>query len=230
MMPLGIGNLTNLQRLSNFVIGEGDGHRIGELKNLLNLRGDFDLSRLENVNGQDSREARLNEKSGITKLVLKWGGDFEKPTRNNEVEEQVLDSLHPPKKLEQLVIENFGGVKFSTWIADSSFRNLSSLKLFSCKNCKSLPLIGRLSSLKDLSIGGLVEVRKIGNELFGENQSVAFASLEVYLSRVYQTGRSGMLVKVMNKFQSYPCFVSCDKTLSSIVGKVANPSSVLAET
>ncbi|XP_038998639.1 putative disease resistance RPP13-like protein 1 [Hibiscus syriacus] len=176
-MPFGIGNLTNLQRLSDFVIGEGDGHRIGELKNLSNLKGDLCLSGLENVNGRDAWEARLNKKSGINNLVLEWSGDFE-PTRKNQVEERVLDSLHPPKKLEQLVIKNFGGAKFSTWITDSSFSNLSSLELRSCKNCKSLPPIGRLSSLKGLSIGGLVEVRKIGYELFGENQSVAFASLE----------------------------------------------------
>ncbi|GMJ05492.1 hypothetical protein HRI_004218300 [Hibiscus trionum] len=177
-MPLGIGNLTNLQRLSDFVIGEGDGHRIGELKNLSNLGGDFCLSGLENVNGQEAKEARLNEKSGINTLILQWSGDLEKPTRKKEVEERVLDSLLPPKKLEQLVIKNFGGAKFCTWIADSSLRNLSSLKLLGCKNCKSLPPIGRLSLLKGLSIGGMDEVHKIGIEFFGENQSIAFASLE----------------------------------------------------
>ncbi|KAL4313168.1 hypothetical protein GQ457_01G002040 [Hibiscus cannabinus] len=177
-LPLGIGNLTNLKRLSDFVIGEGDGHRIGELKNLSNIRGDFYLSGLDNVNGQDARDARLNEKSGISKLVLQWSRDFEKPTRKIEVEERVLDSLRPREKLELLFIENFAGAKFSTWIADSSFKNLSSLKLFGCKNCKSLPPIGNLPMLKDLLIGGLDEVHKIGAEFFGENQSIAFASLE----------------------------------------------------
>ncbi|GMJ05473.1 hypothetical protein like AT3G14470 [Hibiscus trionum] len=177
-MPLGIGNLTNLRRISDFVIGEGDGHRIAELKNLSNLRGDFCLSGLENVNGQDAREARLNEKPEINQLVLRWSRDFGKPTRKKEVEERVLDSLRPREKLEQLVIENFGGAKFSTWIADSSLRILSSLKLINCKNCKSLPSIGRLPSLKDLSISGLDEVHKIGIEFLGENQSNAFASLE----------------------------------------------------
>ncbi|KAK8527714.1 hypothetical protein V6N12_054917 [Hibiscus sabdariffa] len=133
---------------------------------------------MENVNVQDAREARLNEKSGINKLVLQWSSDFEKPTRKNEVEEQVLDSLHPSKKLEQLVIENFGGAKFSTWIADSSFRNLSTLKLLDCKNCKSLPPIGMLPLLKSFLVRGLDEVHKIGIEFFGEDQSNAFASLE----------------------------------------------------
>ncbi|XP_040961101.1 putative disease resistance RPP13-like protein 1 [Gossypium hirsutum] len=118
-IPFRIDKLTNLQRLSNFIIGEGDGHSIRELKYLSNLKGDFCLSGLENVN-EDAGEAKLNEKQGIDRLVLKWSWD----TRKKEVEEWVLDSLHPSKKLEQLVIQNFGGAKFSTWIADSSFKNM----------------------------------------------------------------------------------------------------------
>ncbi|TYI85251.1 hypothetical protein E1A91_D05G427600v1, partial [Gossypium mustelinum] len=178
-MPSGFDQLTQLQTLSNFVIGEGDGRLITELKNLSNLRGNFCLSGLENVNGQDAREAKLNEKLGIDGLELQWGTDLENNTRKTEVEERVLDFLHPPKKLEQLIIENYGGVKFSSWIADSSLKNLSSLKLRNCKNCKSLPSVGRLPLLKDLSIIGFDQVQKIGVELFGENQLNPFASLEI---------------------------------------------------
>ncbi|TYI85248.1 hypothetical protein E1A91_D05G427400v1 [Gossypium mustelinum] len=178
-MPSGFNQLTKLQTLSNFVIGEGDGRLIRELKNLSNLRGNFCLSGLENINGQDAREAKLNEKLGIDGLELQWGPDLENNTRKTEVEERVLDFFHPPKKLEQLIIENYGGVKFSSWIADSSLKNLSSLKLHNCKNCKSLPSVGRLPLLKDLSIIGFDQVQKIGVELFGENQLNPFASLEI---------------------------------------------------
>ncbi|KAK8273009.1 hypothetical protein V6Z11_D11G376900 [Gossypium hirsutum] len=177
-MPFGFDKLTNLQRLSDFIIREGDSCHMRDLKYLSNLKGDFRLSGLENVNCQDAREAKLNEKKGIDRLVLHWSKKFEKDSRNKEDEERVLDSLCPPIKLEQLVIENYGGAKFSTWIADSSFKNMVSLGLHNCKNCKSLPSIARLSFLKDLSICGLDEVHKIGVELFGANQSNAFASLE----------------------------------------------------
>ncbi|XP_052877411.1 putative disease resistance RPP13-like protein 1 [Gossypium arboreum] len=177
-MPFGIGKLTNLQRLSDFIIREGDGCHMRDLKYLSNLKGDFRLSGLENVNCRDAREAKLNEKQGIDRLVLHWSKKFEKDSRNEEDEERVLDSLCPPVKLQQLIIENYGGAKFSTWIADSSFKNMLSLELRNCKNCKSLPSIARLSLLKDLSICGLDEVHKIGVELFGANQSNAFASLE----------------------------------------------------
>ncbi|TYJ38806.1 hypothetical protein E1A91_A04G018900v1 [Gossypium mustelinum] len=178
-MPFGFDQLTKLQILSNFVIGEGDGHLIRELKILSSLRGNFYLSGLENVNGQDARETKLNEKLGIDGLELQWGVDFENSTRKKEVEERVMDFLRPQKKLEQLIIGNYGGVKFSSWIADSSFKNLSSLKLRNCKNCKSLPSVGRLPLLKDLSIIGFDQVQKIGVELFGENQLNPFASLEI---------------------------------------------------
>ncbi|XP_040960407.1 putative disease resistance RPP13-like protein 1 [Gossypium hirsutum] len=177
-MPFGIDKLTNLQRLFDFIIGEGDGHRMRELKYLSNLKGDFCLSWLDNVNCQDAREAKLNEKLGIDRLALHWSINLKKDTRNKEVEECVLDSLRPPKKLEHLVIQNYGGAKFSTWIADSSFKNLLSLELHSCENGKSLPSIARLPLLKNLSICFLHEVHKIGVELFGVNQSNAFASLE----------------------------------------------------
>ncbi|KAB2006747.1 hypothetical protein ES319_D11G368900v1 [Gossypium barbadense] len=177
-IPFRIDKLTNLQRLSDFIIAEGDGCHIRYLKYLSNLEGDFRLSGLENVNGEDAGESKLYEKQGIDRLVLHWRKKFENASRNKEVEEWVLDSLCPPKKLEQLVIENYGGAKFSTWIADPSFKNMLSLELHNCKNCKSLPSIGRLLLLKYLSISGLDQVHKIGAELFGENQSNAFASLE----------------------------------------------------
>ncbi|TYH47163.1 hypothetical protein ES332_D11G392000v1 [Gossypium tomentosum] len=177
-MPFRIDKLTKLQRLTDLIIGEGDGCYIRGLKYLSNLKGDFRLSGLENVNGEDAGEAKLNEKQGIHRLVLHWSEKFEKASRNKEVEEWVLDSLRPPKKLEHLAIHNYGGAKFSTWIADPSFKNMLSLELHDCKNGKSLPSIGRLLLLKDLSISGLDQVHKIGAELFGENQSNAFASLE----------------------------------------------------
>ncbi|KAG4150033.1 hypothetical protein ERO13_D05G370433v2 [Gossypium hirsutum] len=99
--------------------------------------------------GEDAREAKLNEKLGVDGLELQWGAD----------------------------LENW--CKFSSWIADSSLKNLSSLKLRNCKNYKSLPSIGRFPLLKDLSIIGFDQVQKIGVELFRENQLNPFASLEI---------------------------------------------------
>ncbi|XVF18423.1 hypothetical protein REPUB_Repub11eG0020200 [Reevesia pubescens] len=178
-MPLGIGKLTNLQRLSHFILGAGDGHQIQEMKNLLHLKGDLCLSGLENiVKAQDAEEAKLIDKSGLDGLRLKWSTDFGKNIRNKAVEEEVLNMLEPHRELKELVIENYGGTKFPNWIADSSLQNLLSLNLNNCGNCKSLPPIGKLPLLKDLFIRGMHDLNKVGIEFYGENQSNAFASLE----------------------------------------------------
>ncbi|XVF18411.1 hypothetical protein REPUB_Repub11eG0019100 [Reevesia pubescens] len=179
-IPFGIGQLTNLQRLSNFILRKGDGHQMGEMKNLLNLKGNLSLSGLENiVEAHDALEANLTTKSGLHGLKLQWSTDSGNNRRNKEVEEEVLNFLRPHRELKELTIENYGGTKFPTWVMDPSFQNLTSLALKNCKKCKSLPSIGKLPLLKDLYIGGMDEVHKVGLEFTGENQTNArFASLE----------------------------------------------------
>ncbi|KAB2086266.1 hypothetical protein ES319_A04G018100v1 [Gossypium barbadense] len=125
-MPSGFDQLTKLQTLSNFVIGEGDGHLIRELKNLSNLRGNFCLSGLENVNGQDVREAKLNGKLGIDGLELQWGEDLENSTRKKEVEEQVLPTHLP--SLQKLEIHSC----MSLVVSISSFPSLCELSIRGC--------------------------------------------------------------------------------------------------
>ncbi|XP_022717402.1 LOW QUALITY PROTEIN: disease resistance protein RGA2-like [Durio zibethinus] len=176
-MPFGIGKLTNLGRLSNFVLGKGDGHQIQELGNLLNLKDKLSISGLENiVSAQDAWEAKLIDKSGLDTLKLKWSTEFV-DNRNKEVEEEVLNVLEPHRMLTELLIENYGGTKFPIWM-NSSLQNLSSLTLNNCKNCIALPSIGKLPLLKILFIGGMDELNKVGIEFYGENQSNAFASLQ----------------------------------------------------
>ncbi|XVE53218.1 hypothetical protein DITRI_Ditri02bG0186400 [Diplodiscus trichospermus] len=177
-MPFGVGKLTNLERLSDFILRKGDGHLMRELENLSKLSGDFCISGLENVRGQEAATAMLTKKSRIDRLRLRWSKDFDNDTRNYEDEKQVLDLLRPQKKLKQLIIENYGGAKLSAWIVDYSFKHPSSLELRKCKNCKSLPSIGKLPLLKDLVISGFNEVNEVGVEFFGENVRNGFASLE----------------------------------------------------
>ncbi|XP_017980297.1 PREDICTED: putative disease resistance protein At3g14460 [Theobroma cacao] len=176
-IPVGIGNLTNLRKLSDFVLGKGDGHHIQEMKNLLNLKGKLCISGLENiVNAQDAWEAKLIYKSGLGTLELKWSREFDN-NRNKEIEEEVLNLLEPHKKLEELFIQDYGGTKFPIWM-NSSLQNLSSLVLKGCKNCVSLPSIGKLPLLKNLSIAGMDELKKVGIEFYGENHSNVFALLQ----------------------------------------------------
>ncbi|XVF79150.1 hypothetical protein PTKIN_Ptkin14bG0196700 [Pterospermum kingtungense] len=118
-MPSEIGKLTNLQRLSNFFLGAGDGHHIQEMKNLSHLKGDLSLSGLENiVKAQDAGKAKLIDKSGLDGMRLKWSPNFNDNGRDKAVEEKVLNMLEPHQDLKELVIENYGGTKFPKGMYD----------------------------------------------------------------------------------------------------------------
>ncbi|TYH50952.1 hypothetical protein ES332_D10G240400v1 [Gossypium tomentosum] len=170
--------LTNLQKLSSFVLGKEKGHKIRELMNLSNLRGELCISGLQNIaEPRDAWMARLSDKSRLENLELQWSKDFE--NRREEVEKKVLDGLQPSMKLMELSIKFYCGEMLANWVGDSSFNCLQSLCLDDCINLLSLPSIGKLPLLKKVRIKGLRSVRTVGVELFGENTTNTFSSLEI---------------------------------------------------
>ncbi|TYI62154.1 hypothetical protein E1A91_D10G225900v1 [Gossypium mustelinum] len=170
--------LTNLQKLSSFVLGKEKGHKIRELMNLSNLRGELCISGLQNIaEPRDAWMARLSDKSRLENLELQWSNYF--PNRREEVEKKVMDGFQPSKKLMELSIKFYCGEMLANWVGDSSFNCLQSLCLDDCRNLLSLPSIGKLPLLKKVRIKGLRSVRTVGVELFGENTTNTFSSLEI---------------------------------------------------
>ena len=163
-----MGNLTNLQTLSKFIVGKGSRSGIEELKNLCHLRGEICISGLHNVgNIRAAIDANLKNKANIEELMMAWRSDFDGlPNERDEMD--VLEFLQPHKNLKKLTVEFYGGAKFPSWIGDASFSTLVQLNLKSCRNITSLPSLVRLSSLKDLWIGGMRKVKTIGIEFCGE--------------------------------------------------------------
>ncbi|KAL2511681.1 putative disease resistance RPP13-like protein 1 [Abeliophyllum distichum] len=163
-MPSGLSRLTNLQSLSNFIVREISGSLIGELKDLVHLRGKLSISGLENVsNSADAKEANLTEKRHLDELVLEWNDNFGEP-RNEITETSVLISLKPCSNLEVLHVICYGGTKFPKWV--SLLDKLVRVSLNNCRKCSNLPLLGQLPKLKDLSIEGMDKVISIGVEFF----------------------------------------------------------------
>ncbi|GLT30405.1 hypothetical protein SLA2020_052060 [Shorea laevis] len=154
-LPSGMGRLTNLLILPKFIIGKDGGLKLGELKNLKHLQGKLLILDLHNVlNFQDASEANLYEIEGLDELVLQWTDDFHtSPNVSNE--DKVLSQLKPHYNLRRLTIEFFGGLKFPSWISDSSLSKLEYLKLRRCQNVTSLPSLGQLPLLKELIIEGM---------------------------------------------------------------------------
>ena len=174
--PCHIGHLKSLQYLSNFIVGQKSGLRIGELKEISSLKGIFTISNLQNVKcGRDAMETNLKDKGYLDELVLKWdegAGDHHVLQQN----EDVIDNLEPHTNLKRLYIYCFGGSRFPTWVANPLFSNLRSLELENCKNCSSLPPLGQLPSLEDLIISGMNGIERVGSEFYNYHYGNASSS------------------------------------------------------
>ncbi|KAK2636960.1 hypothetical protein Ddye_031752 [Dipteronia dyeriana] len=165
--PPHMGRLENLRTLPYFIVSRDaqndGGSDIVELKDLSNIQGDLRLCGLECVEKDtDAVTANLLDKKYLNKLVLEWISDFD-----GMMVEDVLNALQPHRNLKELSIKHYSGEKFSNWTADPSFSNLMFIGLSNCKNCKSLPPLGQLPSLKDLIIERMDAVRKVGPEFYG---------------------------------------------------------------
>ncbi|KAH9750225.1 putative disease resistance RPP13-like protein 1 [Citrus sinensis] len=170
-MPVGIGKLTSLQTLCNFVVGKGSGSGLRELKLLTHLHGTLNISKLENVKCVgDAMEAQMDGKKNLKELSLKWTCSTDgSSSREAETEMGVLDMLKPHTNLEQFCIKGYGGMKFPTWLGDSLFSNLVTLEFEDCGMCTALPSVGQLPSLKHLTVRGMSRVKRLGSEFCGND-------------------------------------------------------------
>ncbi|KAL6314948.1 hypothetical protein AAG906_029168 [Vitis piasezkii] len=169
-MPCGIGELTSLQSLPIFVVGNTRGYsrdrKIGglsELKKLHYLRGELRIKNLENVWNaeEESREANLAKKQHIRSLRLEWRDPEAKDDRCRAAE-SVMEGLRPHNQLEKLWIDGYKGEKFPIWMmSDGLLLNLVHIVLFSCERCQILPPLAQLPALKSMWLSGLEEVEYV---------------------------------------------------------------------
>nr|XP_028944616.1 putative disease resistance protein RGA4 [Malus domestica] len=150
--PQGIRQLTCLQTLPYFSVGNEIGRRIEELAGLNQLRGELIICDLEHVeNGEEAEKAKLEEKTKVRHLRFNWTED--RSTTDNNEEEGVLEGLRPHLELESLSIENFMGNKFPPWMMSGSLlNNLKKIKLLGCHKCEGVPPLSLWASLQNLSI------------------------------------------------------------------------------
>jgi Leucine-rich repeat (LRR) protein len=169
-MPKNVGELKCLQTLTSFIVSKHNGScNIGELGKLTNLRGLLPILELQNVESpmDDAKDGGLRAVKYLEKLVLEWRVGF----NASESHVTVLDSLQAHTQLKSLVIYGYGGKSFPNWVGHASFSNITSLRLDYCNHCCSLPPLGQLPSLQDLSVVGLNEVVKMGREFYGRGSS-----------------------------------------------------------
>ena len=183
-MPVGIDNLTSLQTLSSFVVGENGSSRIRDLRDMSNLRGKLCILKLENVADIiDVVEANIKNKEHLHELELAWG--YHENNANSQdrgFDENVLDELRPHWNIKELTIKSYDGARFPSWMGDPLLSNLARLELIGCTKCESLPSLGLLPSLRNLVIDGMHGVKRMGHEFYGDGCSLQpFQSLETLM-------------------------------------------------
>ncbi|BAT97586.1 hypothetical protein LR48_Vigan11g092100 [Vigna angularis] len=180
-MPKRMGKLNQLQNLDFYIVGKNIENSIKELGGLSNLRGSFSIKALENVTkGEEALEARIIDKNYINHLSLKWSraNDSSIDVQN---ELDVLNRLEPHQDLELLSINGYKGSRFPEWVGSISYRYMTFIGLYNCKNCCILPSLGQLPSLKDLIISDMNSVKTIDAGFYRKvdgSSVIPFASLE----------------------------------------------------
>ncbi|KAL0359347.1 UNVERIFIED_CONTAM: putative disease resistance protein [Sesamum angustifolium] len=181
-MPAGIGKLSKLRTLRAFLVGEEEGSRIGELKDMNKLKGSLLISNLENVSTkEEAAEACLCNKQDLKKIELRWS-DLQ--DNKNPDEEEILESLQPPLGIQELKIFFYSGGVLPSWISNPSFTEVVSITLYRCRYCDTLPPLGELPALKFLSVLEMNEVVEINsffcrrNQITNQHRHVAFPKLK----------------------------------------------------
>ncbi|KAK4756250.1 hypothetical protein SAY87_006377 [Trapa incisa] len=168
-MPKGIGKLTKLEMLSDFIVGEkgkDDAAGLDELSTLEGLRNDLSLSHLERL-GKGTNGSFPIKSLKLRSLQLDWDGELRRK------EEAILDRLQPHSDLKGLIIRGYMGCTFSSWVFQ--LHELVVLEIWYCKYCKQLPPIHQLPYLKSLKLISLSELEYIEE---GQRSSAFFPSLQ----------------------------------------------------
>ncbi|KAK2386229.1 putative disease resistance RPP13 protein [Trifolium repens] len=180
-LPMEIAKLENLQTLTVFVVGERHvGLSIKELSKFPNLQGKLTIKNLHSVvNAREAEDANLKSKEKIEELELLWG----KQSEDSQKVKAVLAMLQPPTSLKSLNINLYGGTSFPSWLGNSSFSNLVSLRINNCEHCMTLPPLGQFPSLKDLEIHGMKNMDTIGPEFYcAQGGECSNSSFQPFLS------------------------------------------------
>ncbi|KAK8548263.1 hypothetical protein V6N12_061180 [Hibiscus sabdariffa] len=167
--PVELQYLTSLQTLPMFSVGISE-HRIDALRCLNQLGGELRMCNLEHVRDkQEADGANLDHKEKLCKITFEWGTERECGYYNDQA---VLEGLQPHSSLQSLIVRNYAGEIFPSWMLRPTktgsllLDNLMELELTCCVNCYRLPPLGQLQSLKFLTLSDMGKVKCMGNEFY----------------------------------------------------------------
>nr|XP_010925190.2 putative disease resistance protein RGA3 [Elaeis guineensis] len=171
----GIGRLTFLEELVKFKVHKEGGHKIVEIKDMLELQK-IHISQLENViSREEAQKAWLNDKKHLHTLTLEWTYNRESHSID-ELDGEVLEGLQPDKNLRELNIWYNASSRSPSWMRNHFLSNLEILRLQNCQKWEFLPSLGQLRFLRCLHISGMDAVKKVDHHFYG-TEADGFPSL-----------------------------------------------------
>ncbi|CAM0871143.1 unnamed protein product [Alopecurus aequalis] len=176
----GFGGQT-LHGVGEFHVRKESGYRLGELKEMKNIKGQLKIRSLENVeHEQEAVNACLDCKEHIEYLELEWSIHAKALTCDFDYD--VLSALRPHPDLKRLKIIGYRGMRSPSWFEINWLTALSSLDLKNCVGWVQLPPFGQLPLLKYLVLRGMHAVRQIGQEFYGNGcfpvlEDIVFAGM-----------------------------------------------------
>ncbi|KAL7159859.1 hypothetical protein ABFS83_01G055200 [Erythranthe nasuta] len=205
-MPSKIGELTCLKTLSRFTVGRDRGNRLEEMQ-YLNLGGKLEIHHLQRVeSAMDAKKANLAEKKNLRHLKLYW----ELYSKEENIDEEVLESLEPYPNLETLLIKGFRGRCFPVWMSNSTMKKVVRIDISFCESFMHLPRLGELPHLKTLLLSNVKveyiieieeEVVQSANTLISVQQ---FPSLESLYLWGLPNSKGLLKEKVMRSTEAFP--------------------------
>ncbi|XP_066339012.1 putative disease resistance protein RGA3 isoform X2 [Miscanthus floridulus] len=116
-MPIGIEQLSRLQKLGLFAIGKGEKFAgMSELANVSRFCEELTIIGIQHVmDTNDAHVVCLKQKTNLQRLGLKWMADYTKEV-NTELEQAVLDGLEPPPGIKRLDIHGYSGRQYAGWM------------------------------------------------------------------------------------------------------------------
>ncbi|XP_074569358.1 putative disease resistance protein RGA4 [Curcuma longa] len=204
------GRLVRLQELKKFHVRLNKGYDIGQLKDLIELKGELCIQDLDDVGRKEEViKADLNGKTRIEKLQLKWRTWRKERLRIDA--QEVLECLKPPLCLKQLEIHCFGGSQSPGWLEDQSLKFLQSIHLKSCNKWNQLPPFGHLPHLEVLKIEGMNVIVDGGTGMIDPYPS---------LREIYLHNTSIMFEGISCQEQCCKCFLKLKKLVAVKCKKV----------
>jgi len=148
-MPPRFGELTSLQSLDRFIVGENNGLDVVSGMNLAGyLAIHFKKQRESAV--LEAAKANLKGKK-LTALSLKFEYDSVMEA------DELLEQLQPPPTLRLLRVAGWNGERFPQW-GIHQLPNLVYVGIWNCKRCRNTLPFSRLPHIKSLSVGGCGEL------------------------------------------------------------------------